>query len=185
MVPFAPLPLGRAIVASFFPAGAYTIFFCPLSGSGAVADSSPICTNRLLKARQLRRKRHGSAGRGAQPETAKQITAQCSHRAASLFFSYTGRGAFPGLEATRPAAPKGLGINLPRRCKHSCTESVPSRAGLGSIAFQKEMHSPRGNQREHPAEAGCQAHLYTIVGAFGQQRRAHPHILPPFPPRFL
>ena len=27
------------------PAGAYTFFFCPLSGSGTVAESSPICTN--------------------------------------------------------------------------------------------------------------------------------------------
>ena len=29
----------------FLPAGSYTFFFCPLSGSGAVAQSSPICTN--------------------------------------------------------------------------------------------------------------------------------------------
>ena len=45
----------------FLPAGMQAFFFYPLSGSGAVAQSSPICTNRLLKARQLRRKRHGSA----------------------------------------------------------------------------------------------------------------------------
>ena len=43
----------------FLPAGAYTFFCCPLSGSGAVAESSPICTNRLLKAGQMRPKRHG------------------------------------------------------------------------------------------------------------------------------
>ena len=33
----------------FLPAGAYTFFCCPLSGSGAVAQSSPICTNRLFE----------------------------------------------------------------------------------------------------------------------------------------
>ena len=76
------------------PAGAKALFFYPLSGSGTVAQSSPICTNRLLKARQMRPKRSGRAGRGAQPETAKQVITQCSHRAASLFFSSTGRGAF-------------------------------------------------------------------------------------------
>ena len=73
MVPLAPLPLGRAFVASFFPAGAYTFFFCPLSGSGAVAESSPICTNRLFEMGQLRRKRHGSARRLAQLDETKPI----------------------------------------------------------------------------------------------------------------
>ena len=33
------------ICRMLLPAGSYTLFFCPLSGSGAVADSSPICTN--------------------------------------------------------------------------------------------------------------------------------------------
>ena len=46
----------------FLPAGAYTLFFCPLSGSGAVAESSPICTNRLFETRQMRPKRSGRAG---------------------------------------------------------------------------------------------------------------------------
>ena len=44
------------------PAGSYTLFFCPLSGSGAVAESSPICTNRLFETRQMRPKRSGRAG---------------------------------------------------------------------------------------------------------------------------
>ena len=36
------------ICRMLLPTGAYTFFFCPLSGSGAVAQSSPICTNRLF-----------------------------------------------------------------------------------------------------------------------------------------
>ena len=140
MVPLAPLPLGRAFVASFFPAGAKALFFYPLSGSGAVAESSPICTNRLFETGQLRRKRHGSAGRGAQPETARQVIAQCSHRAASFFFSSTGRGAFSFFKKRMGGA-----FPAPKRC--------PSYAGNGAGAFQKGTHSPRRKRRDLPAPA--------------------------------
>ena len=44
---------------SFLPAGVQALFFYPLSGSGAVVQSSPICTNRLFETAQMRRKRHG------------------------------------------------------------------------------------------------------------------------------
>ena len=140
VVPLAPLPLGRAFVASFFPAGAKALFFYPLSGSGAVAQSSPICTNRLFETGQLRRKRHGSAGRGAQPETARQVIAQCSHRAASFFFSSTGRGAFSFFKKRMGGA-----FPAPNRC-------IPAPV-LALVLSKKERIPPRRKRRNLPAPA--------------------------------
>ena len=82
--------------------------------------------------------------------------------------------------------PEGDGRRSARRCKHSWHRTgAPPAPGTALMLFQKECIPPRGNQREPPASAGCQAHLHTISGALGQLRRAHPHILPPFSPRFL
>ena len=100
VVPLAPLPLGRAIAEGFCPAGVHTFFFCPLSGSGAVAESSPICTNRLFETGQLRRKRHGSARRLAQLDETKPIFAGRTKRPIKRRFSFV-----PGAARLPPGAP--------------------------------------------------------------------------------
>ena len=56
--PFCAAAARPGIRRMLLPAGMQAFFFCLLSG-GAVAQSSPICTNRLLKARQMRPKRTG------------------------------------------------------------------------------------------------------------------------------
>ena len=70
------------------PTGAYTFFFCPLSGSGAVAQSSPICTNRLFEAGQLRRERTGSAKGSAQLNETKPICSGRTKRPMKRRFSF-------------------------------------------------------------------------------------------------
>ena len=82
------------------PTGAYTFFFCPLSGSGAVAQSSPICTNRLFEAGQLRRERTGSARRLAQLDETKPVFTGRTKRPIKRRFSFV-----PGAARLPPGAP--------------------------------------------------------------------------------
>ena len=82
------------------PTGAYTFFFCPLSGSGAVAQSSPICTNRLFETGQLRRERTGSAKGSAQLDETKPIFAGRTKRPIKRRFSFV-----PGAARLPPGAP--------------------------------------------------------------------------------
>ena len=94
----APLPLSGQKKNVYAPVGRSILRMLGLAAAAQEGPRVLFAPSGLHPMSQMRPKRHGSAGRGAQPETAKQITAQCSHRAASLFFSYTGRGAFSFLE---------------------------------------------------------------------------------------
>ena len=116
----APLPLSGQKKRVYAPAGRSIL---RMPGLAAAAQEGPrvlFAPSILHPMEQLRRKRYGRAGQGAQPETARQVIAQCSHRAVSLFFSYTGRGAFSFLEKENggriprvgsgpPSGPKGAG----------------------------------------------------------------------------
>ena len=142
VVPLAPLPLGWAFVASFFPAGAKAIFFCPLSGSGAVAQSSPICTNRLFETGQVRRERSGNVHRLAQLDETKPVSTGRTKRPMKRRFSFV------------PGAARFL---LPRQKKMWGSFLAPNRclshAGNGADAFQKGTHSPRRKRRDPRAPA--------------------------------
>ena len=82
------------------PAGAKALFFCPLSGSGAVAESSPICTNRLFETGQLRRKRTGSAKGSAQLDETKPVFTGRTKRPLKKRFSFV-----PGAARLPPGVP--------------------------------------------------------------------------------
>ena len=94
----APLPLRGQKKSAFAPAGRRILRMPSLAAAAQGGPRVLFAPSGLHPMLQLRPKRHGSAGRGAQPETSRQVIAQCSHRAVSLFFSYTGRGAFSFLE---------------------------------------------------------------------------------------
>ena len=114
----------------FLPAGMQAIFFCLRSGSGAVAESSPICTNRLFETGQLRRKRHGSARRLAQLDEPKPIcTGRTKRRSKAVFFC-TGRGTF-SFAKTKENVGR---IPAPKRCPPAL---VPAR-----MLSKREAHLP-------------------------------------------
>ena len=134
------------------PAGAKALFFCPLSGSGAVAESSPICTNRLFETGQVRRERSGNVHRLAQLDETKPVSTGRTKRPMKRRFSFV------------PGAARFL---LPRQKKMWGAFLAPNRclshAGNGADAFQKGTHSPRRKRRDLLAPTARRAHPATSI----------------------
>ena len=169
MVPLAPLPLGWALVASFFPAGAKAIFFCPLSGSGAVAESSPICTNRLFETGQLRRKRHGSARRLAQLDETKPVfTGRTKRPIKGGFLLYRARHVFFCQDKRKCGA-------------HSGHRSGAPPAPVSALMPFEKKRSPTLVKHEHRSRRAAPEHPGSGIGRTQMPAPEHPAQLPAAP----